>query len=56
MPTTVAEMTSQDLKALTEHQRHLTFLYTEFAATDLELAEAGISDYVDSLEQEDNAG
>ncbi len=80
MPTTVSEMTSQDLKALIfttvqdalsealggsdwpakwrelmEHQRHLDSLYTEFAATDLALAESGISDYVDSLAQEDNA-
>ncbi len=54
MPTTVAEMTSQGLKAM-EHQRHLASLYAEFATTDLALAEAGISDYVDSLAQEDNA-
>ncbi len=74
MPTTVAEMTSQDLKTLIfttvqdvlsealggsdwpakwrelmEHQRHLASLYTEFTTTDLALAEAGISDYADSL-------
>jgi len=80
MPTTVAEMTPQDLQVLIlttvqdvlsevmggkdwpakwrelmEHQRHLDSLYAEFAATDLVLAKAGISDYVDSLAQEDSA-
>ncbi len=54
MPTTVAEMTSQDLKAM-EHQRHLASLYAEFATSDLALAKAGISDYINSLAQEDNA-
>lgn len=80
MSTTVAEMTSKDLKSLifttvqdalgkalggsdwpTEwqelmrHQRHLASLYAEFADKDLALAEAGISDYTDSLAQEDSA-
>ena len=38
-----------------EHQHHLASLYAEFAYKDLALAEAGISDYTDSLAQEDSA-
>ncbi|MEE8392080.1 MAG: hypothetical protein V3S14_14970 [Anaerolineae bacterium] len=42
-------------RELMRHQRHLTFLYAEFADKDLTLAETGMSDYVDSLAQEDSA-
>ena len=40
-------------RELMRHQRYLTSLYAEFADQDLALAEAGISDHVDSLAQED---
>ena len=42
-------------RELMAHQHHLASLYAGFADEDIALAEAGISEYADSLAHEDSA-